>query len=141
MPPRDGQPGAALKLNPLGKANASVAVESMKDGGGFSFKGTFDLSGTIVPTGPGTWKLSGQFSVAEPDFAVGTPMATTMATFGTTKDGTTGMVTNTSLVLIDVPVRPPATRAPEGTAPRSIPISLDIEAPADAQFTVTLTQL
>jgi hypothetical protein len=112
----------------------------MKDGGGFTFKGTFNLSGTIVPSGPGKWKLNGQFSVAEPDFEIGTPLATTMGSFGNTKDGVTGMVTNASLVMIDIPVRPPAVRAPEGMAPRSIPVSLDIDAPPNAQFTVTLSQ-
>ncbi len=137
---RDGQPVASLKIDPLGKANASVAVESVKDGGGFTFKGTFNLSGTIIATGPGKWKLSGQFSVAEPDFEIGTPLATAMGTFSTGTDGTAGMSTNAALVLIDIPVRPPAARAPEGTAPRNIPVLLDFDAPDNAQFTVTLTQ-
>ncbi len=109
----------------------------MKDGGGFSVRGSFDLDGTIVPNGPGKWKLSGQFSVSESDFAVGVPIASAMGSFG----GSTGMNTDTALFLIDIPVRPPAANAAAGTARHSVPFSLDIAAPAKAQFSVTLTQM
>ncbi len=140
-PTHTAEPGATLKIDPLGKSNASVTVESLKDGAGFSVHGTFNLSGTIVPDGPGKWKFSGQFSVAEVDFAVGTLLASSMGTFGVTQDSATGMSTNAAFVLIDIPVRPPALKAPEGTVPRTVPLTLEIDAPPNAQFTVTLTQM
>ena len=140
VPTHEGQPTASLRFDPAGKSNASVTVESMKEGTGLNIRGTFNLTGTIVPNGPGKWKFSGQFSVAEPDFSVGTLLASAMGTFRTTTESASGISTDASLVLIDIPVSPPAAKAPEGTALRSIPISLDIDAPPNAQFTVTLTQ-
>jgi hypothetical protein len=112
----------------------------MKDGAGFNVRGTFNLAGTIVPNGPGKWKFTGQFSMAEPDFAAGVPVATTMGTFAPTANGV-AMTTDASMVMIAIPVQPPGAQAPEGTAPRSIPVSLDFDAPEKAEFTVSLTQM
>ena len=133
-----GQPRASLKMDTTSASNANVSVEAIKDSPGFNIRGTFDLTGTIVPTGAGKWKLSGQFSVAEPDFAVGVPVAASMGTFSPTG---TGMAMDASVVIITIPVRPPAAKAAEGSAPRTLPFSLDFDAPEKAQFTVCLTQM
>ena len=133
-----GQPHASLNIDPSAAPNASVTVESLKDGAGFSVRGTFNLEGMIVPNGAGKWKFSGQFSMAETDFAVGVPAAATMGTFSPTG---VGMSMDASVVMITLPVRPPASKAAEGSAPRTIPFSLDFDAPEKAQFTVCLTQM
>jgi hypothetical protein len=139
-PPTGGQPTSTLRINPLGEPNASVAVERRKDGTGFNVRGTFNLEGSIVPNGPGKWKFTGQFSVAEPDFAVGILSILPMAKLGPIEGGKTNPEDNV-MIMIDIPVRPPAASAPEGSAKRSVPVSLDIDAPATADFTVSLTQL
>ncbi len=137
-----GKPRASLTIDTDAKPNVSVTVEPKKDGAGFNVMGTFNLSGAIVPSGPGKWKFTGQFSMAEPDFAIGTPTTSTMGTLSPTGNGI-GMSVgeDAAIVIIAIPVRPPSARAPEGTAPRSIPVSLDLDAPEKAQFTVSLTQM
>jgi len=76
--------------------------------------------------------------VAEADFAVGVPVAASMGTFSPNGGG---MGMDASLVMITLPVRPPAARAAEGTAVRTLPFSLDFDAPETAQVTVCLTQM
>jgi hypothetical protein len=138
-PDSDGNQRSSLKIDTTSAPNVSVTVDRMKDGPGFTVHGTFNLSGTIVPTGPGKWKFSGQFSMAEPDFAVGAPEVSSMGTFNPNNTGP-AMTTDASLMMIAIPVSPPAGRAPEGSTPRVIPVSLEMDAPESAQFTVTLTQ-
>jgi len=135
----DGKPHAALQMDMSAEPNASVVVQPLEGGAGFDVKGTFNLAATIVPNGPGKWKLSGQFSMAEADFAVGAPEISIMGSFDPTGSG--GIKADASIIMITVPVRPPAAKAPEGTAVRNLPISLDIDAPEKAQFTVTLSQM
>jgi hypothetical protein len=77
--------------------------------------------------------------MAEPDFAVGAPEVSSMGTFNPNNTGP-AMTTDASLMMIAIPVSPPAGRAPEGSTPRVIPVSLEMDAPESAQFTVTLTQ-
>ena len=127
-----------LNIGTSANANASISVDARPDGSGFDFHGTFNLTGAIVPNGPGKWKLSGQFSVAETDFAVGTPEIVNMGMIDLTGSGAPA---DTAMINVVLPVRPPAAKAPDGAAMRVVPVQADIDAPEKVRFGVTFTQM
>ena len=137
----EGKAHSELAVNPDTRPNASIEVSPLPDGKGYSLRGTFNLSGTITPAGPGKWLLKAEYRVAEADFSAGTPMITALGEVGPGAGGDVAVTQNPQMVLVDLPVSPPSAPAPEGAALRRVPVEAEIAAPDHAAFNVFFTTM
>ena len=136
----EGKVHSVLMVNTDARPNASIEVSPLPDGKGYALKGTFNLSGTLTPAAPGKWLLKAEYRMAEADFAAGAPMVTTLNEVSPGAGGVT-VTENRQVVLIDLPVSPPAAAAPAGTPLRRVPVEAGLSASGDAVFNVFFTNM
>lgn len=136
----EGKVHSELTVNPDARPNASIEVSPLPDGKGYAIRGTFNLSGTLTPAEPGKWLLKAEYRVAEADFAAGVPMVSILNEVGPGAGGVS-VSQNQQMIMVDLPVSPPAAPAPADTPLRRVPVEAEITAPGDAVFNVFFTNM
>lgn len=134
----DGQTQVAITMpdNPL--ANAMVQVEK-RDGGGFILRGNLGFSGVIRRLG-NQWRMDARFRFPSPGYSVGDPTATAIGTMMLDEVGAT-LSTPVDQFMITIPVALPPEGTPASDATEDVPVTLEIDAPENADFIITLSQL
>lgn len=136
----EGKTRSELTVSPDARPNASIEVSRLPDGRGYAIRGTFNLSGTLTPTETGKWLLKAEYRVAEADFAAGAPVVCTLNEVGPGAGGVS-VSQNQQMVMVDLPVSPPAAPAPADAPLRRVPVEAEISAPGDAVFNVFFTNM
>lgn len=133
-----GKPALGLSFGDVASSNAMVQAAKLPDGS-YSIKGSYGLEGTLKTAGPNLWKLDAKFSFPTGGYRVGEPYVTA---FGESLDNPeTDLLGYTGLIMINIPLQLPPKDAMLTQAVQEVPISLDIHAGPDANFTVVLASL
>ncbi len=131
---------STLQMEKDPKPNFSVELSPLPEGKGYAIRGTFNLLGHLTPAGEGKWRLKAEYRMAEADFRAGEPVISSVNNVFPGADGVV-VAEDALLVMVDLPVHPPASRAPEGTELHVIPVEAVIDAPKSAQFNIFFTTI
>ena len=97
------------------------------------------MQGSLVPTAPGKWVLTGQFTSTIEAFAPGPPSIQVLGTMVPKEGGGLEFQGNAGEVMILFPAPMPPADAPRLAEARTLPFNLAFDAPDNAVFQIMLT--
>ena len=119
--------------------NVGVQVAPMKDGLGYTIRGSFGLAGTITKAAPEDpeWTLAAEFAFETGGYIVGAPYVTAV------QDMVIGLQSATlregsGEVLVNIPITMPPKDATLAKGIHKVPVSAKVRAGKDARFTILL---